>query len=180
MLQTAHQNSCVAHQSFVGGQFHDVSEAEQNALSGVVMMAIERVTLSALHFSKRDSDISLLFCPDHASEALWGTNLGCMVALPVGRCYCLPENPNKLWLHVAGHCPVVKSADCAAKGRRISSLYLTALILPSTTITVILPCAQCLPRPEQSHPQTYPGRWRTSSIPHDVGIHNVYHPDENK
>ena len=38
-----------------------------------------------------------------------------MVASPVGLCYCLPENPDKLWLHVAGHCPAVKSADVAAR-----------------------------------------------------------------
>ena len=52
-----------------------------------------------------DSDASLPFCPERPTNALWGTNLGCMVASSVGRRYCLPENPDKLWLHVAGHFP---------------------------------------------------------------------------
>ena len=62
-----------------------------------------------------DSNASLPFCLDRPKTALWGTNLDCMVASPVGRFYCLPENPNKLWLPVAGHCSVVKSADVAAR-----------------------------------------------------------------
>ena len=47
-------------------------------------------------------------------NALMGTNLDCMVASPVGRCYCLPQNPDKLGLHVAGHCLAVQSANVAA------------------------------------------------------------------
>ena len=56
-----------------------------------------------------NSDASMPFRTDRPRNSLWGTNLGFMVASPVGRCYRLPENPDKLWLHVAGHCPVVKS-----------------------------------------------------------------------
>ena len=41
-----------------------------------------------------DSDASLPFCPDSPTNALWGTNLDCMVTSPVGRCYCLAENPD--------------------------------------------------------------------------------------
>ena len=86
-----------------------------------------------------NSDASLLFCPDRPTNALWGTNLDFIVANPMGGCYCLPENPDKLWLHEARHCPVVKKADVAAReghhrGGRISSLHLTAAKLPSTTI----------------------------------------------
>ena len=61
---------------------------------------------------------------------------------------------------MAGHCPAVKPADVAARelgtatGRRISSLYLAAVILRSATINCDLLRAQCLPRPYQSHPQT--------------------------
>ena len=56
-------------------------------------------------------------------KALWGTNLDCMVDSPVGRCYCLPENLDKLWPHVAGY---IRRRCCTrrtATGRRISSLY---------------------------------------------------------
>ena len=37
-----------------------------------------------------------------------------MVASRAGRCYFVPENPDKLWLNMVGHCPAVKSADVAA------------------------------------------------------------------
>ena len=46
---------------------------------------------------------------------LFGDKSRFMVARPVGRRYCLPENPDKLWLHVAGHCPAAKSADVAVR-----------------------------------------------------------------
>ena len=61
-----------------------------------------------------DSAASLPCCPDRPTNALWGTHLECMMASPVGRYCSLPETPDKLWLHVAGHCPAVKSADVAA------------------------------------------------------------------
>ena len=62
-----------------------------------------------------DSDASLPFFSDRHTNAPLMTKLDCTVASPVGRCYCLPENPDKLWLHVAGHCRVVKSVDVAAR-----------------------------------------------------------------
>ena len=55
----------------------------------------------------------------------------------VVRCYCLPENPDKLGQPVVGHCPAAESDCCTsgtATGRKISSLYLTAVILPATII----------------------------------------------
>ena len=64
-----------------------------------------------------------------------------MVAGPVVQCKCLPGNPDKLEQHVVGHCPAVDSDDVVAQGgtatgRRFSSLYLTAVISPSTTINL--------------------------------------------
>ena len=38
-----------------------------------------------------------------------------MVASAVGRCYSLPENPDKLRVHVVGHYPAVSSADVATR-----------------------------------------------------------------
>ena len=61
-----------------------------------------------------DSVASLPLCPDRPTNGFMGTNLDCMVATPVRRCYCLPDNPDKLLLHVAGHCPAIKSVDVAA------------------------------------------------------------------
>ena len=57
----------------------------------------------------------VFFCPERPTNALLGTNLYCMVASPVGPCYSLPKNPDKLRLHVARHFPAVKSADIAAQ-----------------------------------------------------------------
>ena len=52
------------------------------------------------------SDGSLSFSPDLPTNALWGTNLTCTVVSPMGRRHCLPENPDKTRLHVAGNCSV--------------------------------------------------------------------------
>ena len=76
-----------------------------------------------------------------------------------------PENLDKLWLHVAGHYPTVKSAGvCCTKatatGRRISSLYLTAVILPSTTINFDFTlCAM----PPQTITELHPSLSRSST-----------------
>ena len=56
-----------------------------------------------------------------------------MVARPVVRYYCLPENLDKVWLHVVWHCPAVKSADVAER-ERLNGAYLTAVTLPSSTV----------------------------------------------
>ena len=61
------------------------------------------------------SDASLSFSPDRPTNALSGTNLACTVVSPMGRCHCLPENPDKPRLHVAGHCSAVKCCDVAAR-----------------------------------------------------------------
>ena len=61
------------------------------------------------------NSLTLLFRSSY--KCSMGTNLNCMVVSPVGRCYCLPENLDKLWLHVTGHCAVVKSFDVATRER---------------------------------------------------------------
>ena len=98
-----------------------------------------------------NSDTSLPFCPDHPTNALWGTNLDCMMASPVERCYCLPENPVKLLLHVVEHCPAVKSHDVAAReglqwGEGSPPCTLLLSYCPLQQSAVILPCMQCFPR----------------------------------
>ena len=115
------------------------------------------------------------------TNALWGTNLDCMVAS--GTMLFFDRNPDKLWVHVAGHCPAVKSADVAAReglqrGRGSYPCILQLSYCPLQQSTAILPRAQCLPRPQRSHPQTYPVRLRKrrQSVPRDVGIHDVDHP----
>ena len=71
-----------------------------------------------------------------------------------------PENCDKLCLDVAGHCSTLKSARGTAKGRRISSLYLTAVILPSTTINCdFTPCAV----PSQTTTESPPNLSRSST-----------------
>ena len=47
--------------------------------------------LSVVRGCLGDSDASLPAGMDRPRIALWGTNLDCMVANPVGQCYCMPE-----------------------------------------------------------------------------------------
>ena len=76
--------------------------------------------------------LTLPYSSDCPRNALWGTNLDFMVASSVGRCFCLPENPDNLWLNVVSHCPAVKSADVAAREglqRGVGSYPCTLLLL---------------------------------------------------
>ena len=77
-------------------------------------------------------------------------NLDCMVASPMRRCYCLPEKPEKLWLHMAGHCPAVNQLTlvhhrhCNEMEELITVSH-CCLILPSATISCYFtPCAMPL------------------------------------
>ena len=102
------------------------------------------------------SDASLPTGLDRSRIALWGTNLDCMVANPVGQCYCMPET-----LATCGQALSCCQISCfCTKGtrmwQRISSLYLTAVILPSTTINCdFTPCAKPVLTIIEP-PQTYP------------------------
>ena len=85
------------------------------------------------------SDVFLGACPVRPTNAHLGTNLDCTVASRVVQCCCLPESLGKLWLHEDGHYHAGKSFDAVAltelrTGRRIASLYLTAVRFPETTI----------------------------------------------
>ena len=88
----------------------------------------------------------------------------------MGRCYCLPETPDKLWLHVAGHCPAVKSADVTARqglqrGEGSHQLTLLLSYRPQQESTVILPRAT--PKPIQFVHASV-----GEAFPRDVGIHD--------
>ena len=78
------------------------------------------------------SDVFLRACPVRPTKAQLGTNLDCTVASRVVHCCCLPESLGKLWLHEDGHYHAGKSFDAVAL--TISSLYLTAVRFPGTTI----------------------------------------------
>ena len=85
------------------------------------------------------SDVFLRACPGRPTNAQLGTNLNCTVASRVVQCCCLPESLGKLWLHEDGHYHAGKVIFCCctngtATGRRISSLHLTAVRFPGTTI----------------------------------------------
>lgn len=104
-----------------------------------------------------DSDASLSFYPDRPTNALWGKNLNCMVASPVGQCYSSSVSPNKFWLHVARHCPAVKAEIVAwerlQRGRRSRSCTLLLSHCPLKQSTVILPMRNASPDHNDATPK---------------------------
>ena len=88
------------------------------------------------------SDIFLRACPVRPTNAQLGTNLDCTVASRVVQCCFLPESLGKLWLHEDGHYHAGTSFDADALtelrqdegSHQISSVYLTAVRFPGTTI----------------------------------------------
>ena len=77
------------------------------------------------------------------------------------RFYILPDNPDKLCLHVAGYCPAVKSADVAARQglqRGGGSHYCTILLshCPLQQSILILPVRNASPDHNGAIPKHIP------------------------
>ena len=97
------------------------------------------------------------------------------VASPVGRCYCLPENPGKLWLHVAGHCPAVKSADVVARERlqRGGGSPPSALLLSYCLLQQSIVILQCAMPPQTMKTMVRPPIRRDNPRARASGLSNV-------